>query len=98
MQAMEIRFYASHTKTMLPTRKCVPRSSRQSDHTQTDVVWTFLPFIRSGQIYLVMHSEVRKKTRQVEKEAESNIREWTGLEFAKFRRAVENRENGGNRL
>ena len=28
-------YYASHTKTMLPTRKSVPRSSRQSDHTKT---------------------------------------------------------------
>ena len=27
-----------------------------------------------------------------------NIREWTGLEFAKFQRAVENRENGENWL
>ena len=26
------------------------------------------------------------------------IREWTGLEFTKFQRAVENRENGGNWL
>ena len=26
------RYYTSHTKTMLPTRKSVPRSSRQSDH------------------------------------------------------------------
>ena len=29
------RYYTSHTKTMLPTRKSVPRSSRQSDHTKT---------------------------------------------------------------
>ena len=29
------RYYASHTKTMLPTRRSVPRSSRQSDHTKT---------------------------------------------------------------
>ena len=29
------RYYASHTKTMLPTRKSVPRSSRQSDHKKT---------------------------------------------------------------
>ena len=28
------RYYASHTKTMLPARKSVPRSSRQSDHTK----------------------------------------------------------------
>ena len=39
IQAMEMsataRYYTSHTKTMLPTRKSVPRSSRQSDHTKT---------------------------------------------------------------
>ena len=29
------RYHASHTKIMLPTRKSVPRSSRQSDHTKT---------------------------------------------------------------
>ena len=29
------RCYASHTKTILPTRKSMPRSSRQSDHTKT---------------------------------------------------------------
>ena len=29
------RYYASHTKTMLPTRKSIPRSSRQLDHTKT---------------------------------------------------------------
>ena len=29
------RYYASHTKTMFPARKYVPRSSRQSDHTMT---------------------------------------------------------------
>ena len=29
------RYYSSPIKTMLPTRKSVPRSSRQSDHTRT---------------------------------------------------------------
>ena len=29
------RYYTSNTKTMLPTRKSVPRSSRQLDHTKT---------------------------------------------------------------
>ena len=29
------RYYTSHTKTMLPTRKSVPRSSKQLDHTKT---------------------------------------------------------------
>ena len=28
------RYYTSHTKTMLPTRKSVPRSSRHLDHTK----------------------------------------------------------------
>ena len=38
-----------------------------------------------------MQSERRKKTRQ-RKRWEGNIREWTGLEFGKSKRAVENRE------
>ena len=29
------RYYTSHTKTMSPKRKSVPRSSRQSDHTKS---------------------------------------------------------------
>ena len=32
-------YYASHTKAKLPTRKSVPRSSRQSDHTKTSWPW-----------------------------------------------------------
>ena len=35
IQPTEMRCYTSHTKTMLPTRKSVPRSSRQLDHTKT---------------------------------------------------------------
>ena len=37
----------------------------------------------------------RRKGRQ-RKRWEDNIREWTGLEFAKSQKAEENRENGGN--
>ena len=58
---------------------------------QTAVVWSCLPFIRSGQNHLARHSERGKKTRQ-RKRLEDNIREWTGLEFVKFQRAVENME------
>ena len=67
---------------------------RPPDHckeTQTAVVWSCLPFIRSGQYHLARHSERGKKTRQ-RKRWEDNIREWTGLEFAKSQRAVANRE------
>ena len=40
----------------------------------------------SGQTHLVRHSQMGKKR------WEDNIKEWTGLEFAKSERAVENRE------
>ena len=76
---------------MLPVMKSVPRYSRQSDHMKTS--WLCLPFIRSGQNQHARHSERGKKTRQ-KKRWEDNIREGTGLEFAKSQRAVENRENG----
>ena len=39
----------------------------------------------------------RRKASQ-RKRWENNIREWTGLDFAKSQRAVEHRENGGNWL
>ena len=55
-----------------------------------------------GQVYrspglakIILHGTVkggRRQGRQREK-WENNIREWTGLEFAKSQRAVENREN-----
>ena len=48
------------------------RTTRRSpDHrkeTQTAVVWSCFPFIRSGQNHLAKHSESRKKTRQTEEE------------------------------
>ena len=55
------------------------------------MVWSCLPFIRTGQNHLARHSERGKKTRQ-RKRGEDNIREWIGLEFGKSQRAVENRE------
>ena len=68
------------------------RPPNHRKETQTEVVWSCLPFIRSGKNHLARHSERGKKTRQTEKEVENNFREWTGLEFAKSQRAVENRE------
>ena len=55
----------------------MPRSSRQSGHTkisddrkktQTAVVWSCFPFIRSGQNHLARHNERGNKTRQTEEE------------------------------
>ena len=42
--------------------------------------------------------EGRRTQHRQRKWWEDNIREWTGLEFAKSQRAVENGENGGNWL
>ena len=66
---------ATHTKTMLPTRKSVPASNlttrRPPDdrkEMQTAVVWSCLLFIRSCQNHLARHNERGKKTRQTEEE------------------------------
>ena len=56
------------------------------------MVWTRLPFTRACQNHLAGHSKRGKKTKQTAEEVGRNIREWTGLEFAKSQRAVENRE------
>ena len=73
------RYCASHTKTM----NCYQSGSlcqdpagdrtrwRPPDHCkemQTEVVWTCLQFIGSGQNHLARHSERGKKTKQTEKE------------------------------
>ena len=65
------------------------------DHkeTQTAVVWSCFPFIRSGKNHLARHSGRGKKTKQIEEEVgRQHIREWTGLEFGRSQRAVENWE------
>ena len=56
------------------------------------MVWSCLLFIMSGQNYLARRSERGNKTRQTEEEVGRQYWEWTGLEVAKSRRAVENRE------
>ena len=87
------------TYTMLPTRKSVPRSSRQLDHTKTIVKRRKLQWYghvsrSSGLAKTILQGIVRGGRRQgrQRKRWEDNIREWTGLEFGKSQRAVENRE------
>ena len=56
------------------------------------MVWSYLPFIRSGQnIFQGTVKRGRRQGRQ-RKSLEDNFRKWTGLEFAKSQTAVENRE------
>ena len=74
---------------------------RPADHrkvTQTAVVWSCLPFIRSGQNILQGTVKGGRRQGRQRKRWEDNIREWTGPEFGKSQRAVENRENGENCL
>ena len=60
--------------------------------TQTEVVWSCLPFIRSGQNHLLQVTVKggRRQGRQ-RKRWEDDIREWIRLAFAKSQRAVGNR-------
>ena len=54
----------------------------------------------SGLAKTLLHITVnggRRQGRQ-RKRWKDNIREWTGLKFTKYQRAVENRGNGGNWL
>ena len=71
------RYYASHTKTMLPARNSCQdpvgnqTKQRPPDHCeemQTAVVWSCLPFIGCGQIHFARHSELGKKRSQTEEE------------------------------
>ena len=54
----------------------------------------------SGLAKIILQGTVKGGRRQLQgrqrKRWEDNNREWTGLEFAKSQRAVENRENGEN--
>ena len=49
------------------------RPPDQFKETQTEVIWTCLPFIRSGQFHLTRHSKRGKKTGQTEKEVERQL-------------------------
>ena len=77
-----------------PAGNWTTRRPRLPDHrkeTQTAVVWSCLPFIRSGQNHLAKHSERERRQGRQRKSWEDNIRKWTGLDFVESQRAVENR-------
>ena len=63
--------------------------------TQTAVVLSCFPLIMSGLAKTILQGTVKGGRRQgrQRKRWEDNIRKWTGLEFAKSQRAVENRGN-----
>ena len=89
---------------MLPTRKSVPRSSRQQaigPHKDLVIIVKRHKLKRYGHVSrssglakTILQGIVKGGRRQgrEKKRWEGNISEWTGLEFAKSQRAVENRE------
>ena len=58
--------------------------------TQTAVVWSCFPFIRSGQNHLARHSEREKKTKQTEEEVR---RQHQGMDRPGVWQVPEGREN-----
>ena len=82
--AMEMRCYKSHTKIMLPTRKSVPRTSRQDLLTivkRRKLQWYGHVSRSSGLAHTILQGTVKWGSRQgrQRKRWEDNIREWTGL-------------------
>ena len=88
---------------MLATRKSVPRSSRQffphedllTIVKRSKLQWYGHVSRSSGLAETILQGTMKWGRRQgrQRKKWEDNIREWTGLEFDKSQRAVENREN-----
>ena len=62
--------------------------------------WYGHVYLSSGLAKTILQGAVKGGRRQgrQRKRWEDNIREWTGLEFGKSQRAVENRKNGRNWL
>ena len=82
IQAIEMRCYCkilhisykdhvTNEEVCAKIQQAIGRHEDPPDHIkemQTAVVWSCLPFIRSGQNHLARHSERGKKTRQTEEE------------------------------
>ena len=86
---------------MLPTRKSVPRSSRQLPHEDLLTIvrprkmqWYGHVPRSSGLAKTILQGTMKGGRRQgrQRKRWEDNVRELIGLEFAKSQRAMENRE------
>ena len=66
---------------------------RRKETPTAVILLTCLPFFMSGQNHLARaQRKGEKRQGRRKKRWEDNIREWTGLEFAKSQRAVGNRE------
>ena len=96
------RYYASHTNTLLSTRKyrakiqqaIGPHEGLLTTVKRRKLQWYGHVSRSSGLAKTILQGTEKGGRRQgrQRKMWEDNIREWTGLEFAKSQRAVENRE------
>ena len=112
IQAMEMRCYRKilhmSYKDHVTNEEVRAKSSRQSEPFEDllaivkrrKLQWYGHVFRSSGLAKTILQSTMKGGRRQGRKRKrwEDNIREWTGLEFTKSQRSVENRENGGNWL
>ena len=95
------RYYTSHTKTMLPTRKSVPKI-QQATEPHEDLLtivntrklqWYGHVSRSSGLAKTILQGTVKGGRRQGrQKKWEDNIREWICKEFANSQGAMENKE------
>ena len=93
------RYSASHTKTMLATRKSVQRSSRQSDHMKTswpslrDANWSGMDMSPVHQVWpkTILQGTVKRGRRQgrQKKMWEDNIRVWTEMDIDMSQKSME---------
>ena len=73
----------------------IRRSVDHCKETQTEVVLSCFPFIRSGQNHTARHSERGKQDKADRgRGGKTTLGNGRVVEFAKSQRAVENRENG----
>ena len=84
-----------------PSRYVISFVSKMADNggENPDTNFVVLQEEESGLSQTILQGTVKGRRRQGrQKKRWEDIKEWTGLEFTKSQRAVENRENGGNWL
>ena len=91
IQATEMRCYRQIVRISYKDHATNEEVRAKIQQANGAVVWSCFPFIRSGQNHLQATVKGGRRQGRQRKRWADNMREWTGLEFAKSQRAVENR-------
>ena len=91
IQATEMRCYRQIVRISYKDHATNEEVREKIQQANGAVVWSCFPFIRSGQNHLQGTVKGGRRQGRQRKRWADNMREWTGLEFAKSQRAVENR-------